>query len=183
VTGTEEIIYRVNAHDEIVYVNEAWERFAAANAGDALRRDDVIAMPIWEFIVDAATDRLYRDLMRRVRSGLAVRFTIRCDSPTVRRLLEIRMAPYGEGGIEFCSKTVFTEERVTQELFDSTAPRADAMVRVCSWCNRVQHDDLWKEVEEVVRETRVFERLRPPMVTHGICEECSQRMMDTIAAD
>jgi len=183
VTEFEEIVYRVNARDEIVYVNEAWERFAAENAGEALMRDDVMAMPLWEYISDDTTYLLYRDLMRRVRAGVPARFTIRCDSPVRRRLLEISMTACGDGGIEFCSRTISTEERVTHELSNSDAHRPDAMVRVCSWCNRVEQDGDWKEVEDVVLQTRVFERPRPPGVTHGICDDCVQRMQDTISAE
>lgn len=180
---SKDIVYRVNAEDEIVYVNEAWEHFAAENSGEALLRDDVLSMPIWEYISDVTTDQLYRDLMHRVRAGVPARFTIRCDSPTQRRLLEISMTSWGGGGIEFCSRTISTEERVTQELFDSGAHRSEAMVRVCSWCNRVEQNGGWREVEEVVLQTRVFERPRPPAVTHGICDDCVQRMQDTISTE
>lgn len=70
---------------------------------------------------------------------------------------------------------------MTQELFDSDVPRSEEMLRVCSWCNRVEQDGQW--VEDAVRESRIFERSRPPMMTHGICEICVQRMIDTILTE
>ncbi len=77
------IIYRVNDQDEIVFVNEEWDQFAAANAGEAVTASQVLQRRLWDFISDSTTRELYRQVLRRIRDGRSLRFTFRCDSPSL----------------------------------------------------------------------------------------------------
>jgi hypothetical protein len=41
----------------------------------------------------------------------------------------------------------------------------------------VQVAGRWCEVEDAIAEMRLFERDRPPHVTHGICPRCNERVL------
>lgn len=50
------------------------------------------------------------------------------------------------------------------------------MLRVCSWCTKVDMDGGWEELEVAVPKLHLFEAGPLPTLTHGICEECLERM-------
>lgn len=176
----DEIHYRLNDRDEIVFVSEAWGPFAAANGDDRLAAAAVLGRPLWEFISDPSTRLLYRDILARVRAGVPVRFTFRCDSPACRRLLAMEVSGGPGGGAELRTRTLSEEEREPQPLLDRGRPRSEEFVRVCGWCKKVDVGGRWAEVEEAVARLGLFDRPLLPQVTHGICEDCYARMVETL---
>ena len=79
-------------------------------------------------------------------------------------------------------RTLKHERRATVPLLDRQRPRAESFVRVCGWCNRVAvAPSDWLEVEEAVAALGLFAEPRPPQITHGICEECSEGLADTLS--
>jgi hypothetical protein len=175
----DEIHYQMNDRDEIVFVNQAWDTFASANCGEFLTRRHVLGRPLWEYITDHTTRVLYQDILARVRSGRSVRFNLRCDSPECRRLLEMDVSRGLNDVIEFRVRTLSQQAREPQPLFDSDRPHSNEFVRACGWCKKVVASGRWVEVEEAVLLLGLFERPILPDVTHGICEDCSSRMVAT----
>ena len=176
-----EIHYRLNDRDEIVFVNEAWDAFASTNSGAHLIATQVLGRPLWGFITDRTTRLLYRDVLARVRSGYPVRFIFRCDSPGCRRLLEMDVSS-GPGDLaEFRVRTITVEERQLQPLLDPDRPHSEQLLRVCGWCKKVDVGGRWAEVEQAVSLLGLFERSLLPGVTHGICEDCYSRMVATVS--
>ena len=49
-------------------------------------------------------------------------------------------------------------------------------LRACGWCNRVDVDGAWTEVEDATARLGLFERPEVPAVAHGVCGECERRM-------
>jgi hypothetical protein len=131
------VVYRVNARDELTFLNAEWGRFAAANGGDALTPERVLGRPLWGFVADLATGQLYRDLLARVRAGRPARFPFRCDSPGVRRRMEMEVLPAGGGAVEFHAHTLAEAPRPPQPLLDPAVPRTDELLRSCGWCRRI----------------------------------------------
>lgn len=175
------IVYRVNGQDEIVSVNEEWDRFAAANDGEMAKSSRVLLRPLWDFIVGPTTQALYRQAMKQARTGQTLRFTFRCDSPTCRRLLEMRVAGLGEGSVEFSTRTISLENRLPPVFPEPGVTRPRGFLRVCSWCAKVFAGGSWVEVEEGIARLQLLERSIEPLATHGICERCNQEMLDTLA--
>lgn len=175
-----EIRYRLNDRDEIVFVNEAWDAFASANSAEHLTATHVLGRPLWEFIADGTTRLLYRDLLARVRGDRPVRFVLRCDSPDFRRLLEMEISRGQDGLAEFRVWTLSEDERQPQPLLDPDRPHSEELLQVCGWCKKVEVGGRWAEVEEAVSLLGLFERLVLPRVTHGICEDCNSRMVATL---
>ena len=178
------VVYSVNASDEIIHVNDAWNDFAAANDGAALLSPAIIGRTLWEFITEDVTLQLYRRLLARVRGGSGpVQFAFRCDSPGTRRLLEMNILAESGGGITFVVHSLVLEDRDSVDLLDPFAPRGATRLRICAWCKRIPNaDGRWMEVEEALPSFEVFAGGELPTITHGICGDCEKVMTRTLDA-
>lgn len=175
------IAYRIDATDRITSVDKAWDVFAADNKGTAILGVHVVGRQLFDYIADPTTRQLYRQILSRVRSGADVRYGYRCDSPSCRRLMQMQIRGADAlGGVEFRSITL---EVVPREALNiPQADGADAvepakLQRVCGWCNRLDVDGAWMEIEDALPRLRLMERLATQMLTHGMCEDCVARMM------
>ncbi len=177
----DEIHYRLNDRDEIVFVNQAWNAFASANFGEHLTAPHVLGRPLWGVIMDRTTRALYKDILARVRSGRSVRFLLRCDSPECRRLLEMEVSRGLDDVTDFRVRTLWQKARERQPLLDTDRPHSEELLRVCGWCKKVHAGGRWVEVEEAVSLLGLFVRPLLPDVTHGICEDCHSRIVATIS--
>jgi len=169
---TNDVVYCINERDEIVSVNSAYDEFALHNDGIRIASEAVLGRPLWDFIVDSTTMEIYRAAVRRVRAGSPAQFTLRCDSPTRRRLLRLTMTREGDAAVQFRVRTVATEERASVRLLAPDAPRSPDLLPICGWCKKVLVGDHWAEVEDAVGELHLFEQPVLPALTHGICSSC-----------
>lgn len=176
-----EVRYTVNADDDIVFVNEAWDTFAQENGAAHLTSTHVLGRSLWDFVTDDTTRLLYRDVLARIRGTTAMRFTFRCDAPACRRHLELEVTGGRNGDAVFLVRTLKEEPRPAQPLLDPAQLRSDALLRMCSWCKRIDVNGHWVDVEEAVTALGLFDRPRLPQVTHGICDDCYARMAEAIA--
>lgn len=171
-----DIVYRIDAQDSIRFVNPAWDRFAQENADARMGSDAVVGSSLWDHIHDHTSRELYRKILAKVRDRGDFRFALRCDSPTLRRRLEMRIKAAGGGSVEFRTHELSVEPRAEQTMFDPTVDHAGNLVLVCSWCNRLDVEGRWLEVEDAVQELGLFERDRMPHLSHGICPACFERV-------
>ncbi|MBM3821916.1 MAG: hypothetical protein FJ404_03330 [Verrucomicrobia bacterium] len=176
-----DIVYRVNAADKICFTNKQYDEFAAANEGNAALTAAVLHRPIWDFISDPTTRHLYEKVIERVRDDRSIRFSFRCDSPACRRKLELTVVSVEDGGVEFRTRTISEETRATQALLQHRAGPSESLLRMCAWCNAIEVDGVWVEVEEAARRLRLFEHSYLPTLTHGMCEPCFMRIKKTLS--
>lgn len=178
------IRYVIDAEDRISFVNESWNSFAAANDGAGLKGADVLGQSLWDFIADAATRRLYQQIVTRVRAGQLMRFTLRCDGPAYRRLLEMTISAEPNGAVSFETRSLSAEERKPVPLLARSTARSTEVLRACAWCNRINVNsgsNLWMEVEDAAGHLLLFERDLMPQLTHGICDTCMESMKRALA--
>jgi hypothetical protein len=169
--------YRINARDEIVFVDEAWDRFALENDGAEVVRERVLGRPLWDFITDGLTRQVYQKIVAHVRNGRTVAFTFRCDGPSCKRLLAMTISAGEQGSVEFATRQLDVQPRERASLLDRRLLRSEEFLRACAWCNRISvGPERWAEAEDAVKELRLFEFERMPALTHGICEPCFDRM-------
>ncbi|MBA3842305.1 MAG: hypothetical protein H0X39_06755 [Actinobacteria bacterium] len=173
-TAAETIAYRIDGDDVIVWVNDAWERFADTNGW--ARGDAVLGRSLWESIAGAETSLLWRELVTRARRGVAINVPFRCDAPDARRYLELSLTPGGSGALEFCSTTTAIEERDPIALMAAHYEPGEPL-RCCSWCKRFDTDG-WVEVEEAVARLGLLEH-ESRAVTHAMCAECESRVRNS----
>ena len=121
-------------------------------------------------------------MLDRVRLGIGpVRFDFRCDSPDERRLLQMQITARGAGAVVFEVSSLATQSRPEVPLLRRDAPRTESVLRMCAWCKRVaMPDGVWIEVEDAIAAMNLFQASRLPGVSHGICEPCSEVMMEVL---
>ena len=177
----DDVVYRVDDRDVIVFVNDAWDRFAQANGGEGVISSRILQRSLWDFIADATTQEIYRQILQRARSGHAIHFTFRCDAPQYRRLLRMDVHRGEDDTVEFRTHTLAEEPR--QPIFlESAHPGYDGeLLRVCGWCKKVFVEGSWEEIEVAIERLQIFERPRPPLMSHGICDACYQSMLEVLA--
>lgn len=177
----DDVVYWLDANDQICFVNEAYDRFATAHAVGQVASSAVLKQSIWDYITDTTTRQIYRIVLTRVRAGHAIRFRIRCDSPGHRRSLQIEVNPSESKIVEFRVRTLYATERPHTALLDAHVLRSGELLRICSWCNKVQLNGAWWEIDDALVRLHLFEQGELPGLTHGICESCSKSMMDLLA--
>ena len=169
-----EIIYRIDETNCITYLSPGWFNFAAKNGAADLKADQIIGRPLLSFISGNSTRQLFSLILDHVRrSHWSLEFPFRCDSPTLRRFMEITITPLDQFHLEFRCCTIKEELRSRAPLFEKEEPPTEPLLRMCSWCKKVAiPSGKWVEVEEAVRELHLFEHQPFPQVTHGICMNC-----------
>jgi hypothetical protein len=57
--------------------------------------------------------------------------------------------------------------------------RSDELIKMCSWCARIEAGD-WVEIEEGCRRLGLLEEPRLPQITHTVCAGCMAAMSDEL---
>jgi hypothetical protein len=173
--------YRINADNRLEWVDSEWVSFARENDASHLTAEAVIGEPLFRFIDGIETRLLYQMILyrvRRVQQGVVIPF--RCDSPSARRFMELDLFPYVNGAVQFSGRIVEEQERRSVLLLAPSVERTDGYVLMCSWCKRIATSGLWLDIEQAIRKLRLFDDSPLPKLTHGICEDCRERMLQVI---
>lgn len=174
-------IYRIDRNGTINYVNLQWLSFACENNAANLNRDTVLGQSLAHYIAGKETQYLYDVLIhkvRTVRKPLWIPF--RCDSPSLRRYMELMLSPLPHGGIEFATRIVKQEPRLAVPALDAAQPRSKRFVVMCSWCKRVRVEDKWCSIETALHRLQLFESLPLPALSHGLCGDCKKTIYQQI---
>jgi hypothetical protein len=179
-TGNEgPILYRIDARDQIVFVNDGWDAFAFSNDAPEMAARNVLDRDLWDFVSGATLRHLYQLILQRVRNGDSLKFDLRCDSPGLRRFLDIFITPLENGFVQFETRTLRTEKRDTQKLFTKHRSLSGIQLQMCSWCNKIKvGGELWLEIEQAIKALGLFEEEEEaPDVSHGICQPCCNAVL------
>lgn len=166
-------VYEIDADDRIVFCNDVWDIFARENDGRSLIFENIEGKLLWDFVADPSTSDLYKRLVAHVRAGGVVRFSLRCDSPSLFRLLEMKIALTKKKHVRFSTRVKKIEDRCHQSLHFSNLEVSKEPLLVCSWCGRVNiHRRTWQSVDVAVTQLKIFELSKMPPLSHGICPSC-----------
>lgn len=176
--GMGPLVYRIDAFDRIVAVNDAWDFFAKANGGWVLRRPEIYGRLLLDFVSDDAVRAIYAAIIKEARANRPVCFEYRCDAPEWRREFRLQVTGMPSQDVEFVSTVLREERRVALPIF--SAPKSPrGFVRMCSWCHAVALDPgSWVALETVLADPRLFETNQS--VSHGICPICADKMMSML---
>jgi hypothetical protein len=175
--------YELDDQLNIVSIDAGWSEFALANGAPELTAPALLGRPLMSRIAGDSTAHLYEtlfDKVRRTRRPIVVPF--RCDAPTLRRFLELTIAP-GSRGLRLTSTLLRTESRLRVSLLDARTPRGEEWIQMCSFCKHVKGPEGWCEVEDAVVALHLFERDLVPTVSHGVCPACLQKALALIDAE
>lgn len=173
-----EFVHRIDRDDRICFVNAAWLAFAEENGWNTTA-DRVLGSLIMSQIADAETRHIYRLLIDKARDGSRpARFRYRCDSPDLRRFMEMRISNAGQGQVEFRSRSLRIERREPVRVLDATMrKRSTEILNMCSWCKAVYAQSAWLDLEEAVQRLGILAESALPAISHGICPACSGQML------
>ena len=167
--------YRLDSRDRIAWVSPEWLCFARENHAERLEPARVVGRPVWTFIRGMETQAVYRALFRAVRTrGSQVRIPFRCDSPSMRRYMELCVAPGHCGHIELSGRLLRAEPRLYLAILDCQLPRQRPRVELCSFCKRIHVAGCgWFEADEALRFIEPFAAEELPELEHGLCDTCA----------
>ena len=140
----------------------------------------VLGKSLWDFISDIETRHIYKLVLDRVREKLqpAV-FPINCDSPEVKRLIQITISPLGEGALEFSSTIVELTQRNSVAILDASIERTDDIVRMCSFCKKIAVSETeWAETQQAITILNLFGKNKMPQLSHGVCPSCFDNIIN-----
>jgi len=166
--------YGLERDQRIAWTSANWDRFARENGAPELVGRSVVGHSLWEYIEGSETREFYATMLQRVRAtGDVVTVPFRCDSPGVRRFMELRMARPAEGQVEIVAELLREETRPAVDLLDNDRPRAGAPILICSFCKKVESRGAgWLEVEDAQAELRIEAGQPLPPLAHAVCPQC-----------
>jgi hypothetical protein len=170
--------YVIDEHDHLVKVDGGYYRFAAENGWDGAGAS--LGRTLWDFVAGEELQKLQRMLLRRIRGEVrSVELPFRCDGPTVRREMDVRIAARSSGRLVLFSARPRSEERRPrfQPLLAADAPRSEETLTMCGWCDRFLVGEEWVEVEEAAARLGLFQRTELPAIAHGVCPDCGEMLI------
>jgi hypothetical protein len=172
------VTYAIDNNDCIVEVGEDWGAFAQENEGaDRLKPESVVGESLWTYIRGATLVELYKAIFAQVRrSGQAVDFRFRCDSPAFQRRMQMRVEPLGKGLLGFRSDTL----TVTPREASLSAHAYDAgfgVLKRCSICNLFElSDGDWTDAVTAVQHDAVLDRHGRIQIVWTVCPNCRKEL-------
>lgn len=168
-----EFVHAVDSEGRLRSVNDEWVEFARENGAPWLTREAVVGRSLWDFMAGRETRHLSRLLLEKaLKEDRRIKVPYRCDSPELRRFMDMEIVNAGGGLVEFRSTILKVEPREPVLLLVPGAPRSGEYLAICSWCRRARVDSRWVELDEAVRTLDLFSSSSLPQLTHGICPEC-----------
>lgn len=165
---TFELYYRLDKADRIVETGGAWDRLAQENAGTDLLSASIVGRSLYDYIHGDVSRMFVRTLVNGVRTlGRPRTVPYRCDSPGVRRFMEMSLFREASGSILVEHRQLRTE--AIQRKFDFKAGVAlgRQMIIRCSHCNAVKNNGTWGEAEDLLPEGNT----QVPVI-YGVCQTC-----------
>ena len=167
---TDFVQFVLDLDDRIIELGGQWDVFASLNDAEHLCGGSVIGTLFWDHVSgQSLSDLLARVFQRARRLGQPICVPARCDSPDTVRHLEIRVLATNSDRLEVRSRILSELPRKLWWAKD----RPPALLQMCSWCNRFQHEGRWMEIEEVIGEYDLLNADVVPQTSHGICPACA----------
>jgi hypothetical protein len=164
-----ETAYRLNARDEILWVSSTWDGFALANQGGNCLGKSIEGTSLWDHITGDVTRMWLKSLLSVARNCQRIRdVAYRCDSPTERRFMRMRLIPEPDGNL-LLEHTILERVARSKPVYPTYDPAA-AIWR-CSSCGRVLQNGRWVECDGPSVLAKASPRGQLPVV-YGICESC-----------
>jgi hypothetical protein len=182
-TDAECISYHIDSQGRLSYISDRWSRFARRNKAQHLTPSSVLGRPLLTLISDDSTRHIYALMIERSRRDrVRLDFPFRCDAPDRRRFMRMRIFPLEDGGVGFSSCLIREEPRQPVRLLETDAERSGRLVRICSWCKRIETGaSEWLEAEAAVQRLNLFDSTRLPGLTHGMCPTCHAAYLQNLA--
>ncbi len=166
--------YRVDAGDHLVWVDKAWLAFARENGASGITEQSVLGRSLWSFLADDGTRALYRQIHNRIReTQKSVVLPVRCDSPNLKRFMQLAITPEPSGNLHYRSVLVRVELQRQLAVLDARARRSSDQLKMCSCCMKVHVEPGgWVELETVAAAFHLFDNSIAPRLCYSVCHDC-----------
>lgn len=172
------VIYRIDLNDRFTFFNPTWVSFARDNDAQQLTPDSLTGRLLWDSIDGREVRQLYELILAKVRRlSRPATLPFRCDSPTVRRFMELKIVPATESELQFEALTLKVESRDPVTILNASVPRSDEVLSICSSCKRIlSAGNEWLDAEAAITRLGLFDGSPLPQLSHGICPLCRDRI-------
>ncbi|MEG3639481.1 hypothetical protein [Magnetococcus sp. PR-3] len=159
----------------ICAVNTAWNHFAVENACEDLLAEHVVGQSLLDYVEGGATRIYVETMLHMVRQGdQLLSCPYRCDSPDMRREMEVRLFPPINGVVKMQHRLVSERPLYHHTTFQTVAENRHAcaeQIKRCSHCNNLRVHWKWYDVEEIEK-AGLRHLAEPIQVYYGICDRC-----------
>lgn len=174
VSGWGDLFYRVDSSDHITSVGGAWDQFARDNDGARLLAQHVIGTRLLTHVHGEASRSFVWTLLdaaRKLEKQVARGY--RCDSPSCRRHMEMRISPEAGGSLVVEHRLLRIEPLNSEIRFVAAPAGGRSMIGRCSMCNRLRLSGEWREVDqpEVAALAAGGDQIA---VIYGVCPDCRE---------
>lgn len=170
--------YELDLEDRIVAASESWDTFALENDGEHLVFENIRGTLIWDHIADPETSELYRRIFATARAGRPVQFFLRCDSPTVRRMLSVKASMSdGKTNLKISTMLFRADQREFHDIRGSLDTEKLISLPACSWCEKIlvaEHD--WQEIEAAAAWLSKGMASGKCRLSYTICPSCREQI-------
>lgn len=160
--------YLLNKHDIIINVSGIWDEFAIKNRGVNVCANDVCGHSIWLYVTGDVTRMWLNAIFQLARvGGNPIERAYRCDSPNLKRYMQMRLTPHPDGTLLVEHQVLKTEER-DEEMnirYKHSSTLAGTRQR-CSVCGRIRLADWVEPLPEHHGGDNTI------VVTYTVCEAC-----------
>lgn len=170
--------YEVDGEDRIVATSDTWDSFALENEGEHLTFDRIEGSKIWDHVTDRETADIYRRIFDAARKGRRVQFFLRCDSPTVRRMLSVNVESADSShGLRISTLLFRADQRDFIDLRNTSEGGSLFALPACSWCEKVlvpEHD--WQEIESAAPWLARGVNSQKCRFSYTVCPQCKEQV-------
>lgn len=168
------IEYKIDRNNDIIFVNEEWDRFALDNYGQEITSEKILGNNLFDFIADVTVRHIYLDIIKKVREGNKISIDFRCDSPTFNRILNMTIQLEDGDTVKFISEAKKILPQNYMNVLDPQSERSNKLIPMCSWCKKIKMETEWEELEQAINKYKLLTQTKVPSITHTICEDCYQ---------
>ncbi len=162
--------YVINSEEVIIEVSNNWDEFAIDNDGESVLSDKVVGKSLWEFINGDTTRIWLETLIKYVKHfGETISRPYRCDSPDLKRFMQLEVKKLESGIIELTHTVISTEKRPAPIYFNPSTAGSSKVTKRCSMCSRIYNGKDWIEADLFHLANN-----REITVIYTICEDCKR---------
>jgi hypothetical protein len=180
----DQIVYRVDEHDKITFINSSWFMFAEDNGIHLRSSSQLVGTRLWRHVSDPTVRHFYTVFMAKVRkTGKSLMIPFRCESPNSVMFMETRIRRYKKTELEFTMRLLREEAPGTSALSEVERAKIPPLLMMCLWCKKVKATR-WIRPERAVRILSLFEQPLWPLISHITCPRCESKGLSAlISAD
>lgn len=172
-----DVWYEVDRDNRLCGFSANWDVSAAEAKSASLMSSRLHGIPLLTFISGDVSAMFIETMINsaRVQQKELIR-PYRCDSPTHRREMRMRLQPLEEGRIRVLHELVRETAWEHPRNMRTVTRRSERKIKRCSMCNDLLDVDTWVTQDEyLMRHPHLHGEPLP--VYYGICPRCARRAM------